>query len=293
MLFTKMHGLGNNYIFFNLLESTLKEAELSSLAIAVSDVQFGIGSDGMILICPSEVADFRMRIFNKDGSEGKNCGNGLRCVAKYVYDQELVKSTSFTIETLGGIVNIYVTPDEKNKVDGITVDMGEPKLSKGSLPMKGDSELVTINEPFYIGGNKYHLTCVSMGNPHAILFVDDVDQFPLEEIGPLIEHSDLFPERVNFGIVSVNNSDEINYRVWERGSGVTMACGTGACAAVVAAVLNGKVEKDQSVRVHLPGGSLEICWGKNNHIRKNGPAEYSCRGDLDVESLLARISFTS
>lgn len=276
-----MNGLGNNYIFFNLLEdSTLPEADLSSLAVAVSDVRYGIGSDGMILILPSETAHFRMRIFNKDGSEGKNCGNGLRCLAKYVYDQRLVKSRSFSIETLAGIVNVRIDSDGNHDAELISVDMGEPKLYKGSLPMKGDHETMTVNEPFLIEGERYHLTCVSIGNPHAILFVDDVEDFPLEDVGPLIEYSNLFPERVNFGIASLTNKEELYYRVWERGSGITMACGTGACAAVVAAVLNGKIKKGQTVKVHLPGGTLEICWKQNNHIWKKGPAAYNCRGEM-------------
>ncbi|WP_099353943.1 diaminopimelate epimerase [Fredinandcohnia onubensis] len=288
MLFTKMHGLGNNYIIFNLLESSLREQDLTNLAKSVSDVNFGIGSDGMILICPSSVADFRMRIFNEDGSEGKNCGNGLRCVAKYLVDHLYAESNTFSIETLGGIVYVTVTTGHKNVVESITVDMGEPKLLKGMVPMAGDPYSTTINETVSIGDNQYQLTCLSMGNPHAILFVDDVHEVPLEKLGPSIEHSYHFPERVNVGIVQIRNSNEIDYRVWERGSGITMACGTGACAAVVAATLTGKIAKHIPVTVHLPGGDLEIRWDENNHIWKKGAAEYICHGEIDVQASLAR-----
>ena len=285
MKFTKMHGLGNNYIIFNLLTSSLEEQDLTSLAKAVSDVNFGIGSDGMILICPSERADFRMRIFNKDGSEGKNCGNGLRCVGKYLFDQNLTTSNSFSIETLGGVVSVTVTRDQEKVTEFITIDMGEPGLLKGMIPMEGDPMTTTIHEPFSIGGKEYHMTCVSMGNPHAILFVDHVNEIDLEEIGPVFEHAELFPERVNLGIAHVLNGHEIDYRVWERGSGITMACGTGACAAVVAAILNEKIEKHQPVKVHLPGGDLEITWDENNHIWKKGTAEYICHGEIEVAGI--------
>ena len=282
MKFTKMHGLGNNYIIFNLLTSSMEEQDLTSLAKAVSDVNFGIGSDGMILICPSERADFRMRIFNKDGSEGKNCGNGLRCVAKYLFDRNLATTNSFSIETLGGVVGVMVTSSQEKATEFITIDMGEPKLLKGMIPMQGDPSTTTIHEPYFIGGKEYHLTCVSMGNPHAILFVENVNEISLEEIGPVFEHAELFPERVNLGIIHVINDHEIDYRVWERGSGITMACGTGACAAVVAASLNEKVEKYQHIKVHLPGGDLEITWDENNHIWKKGTAEYICHGEIEV-----------
>ncbi|MEH7387401.1 diaminopimelate epimerase [Bacillus sp. JJ1521] len=284
MLFTKMHGLGNNYIFFNLLECPLEEQKLSALAKAVSDVNFGIGSDGMILILPSEIADFRMRIFNADGSEGKNCGNGLRCVGKFLVDHLLVEKNTFSIETLGGIVDVTV----QTGTNHVAVDMGEPKLRKELIPMKGESHSTTINQPFTIDGKEYHLTCVSMGNPHAIIFVDDVKAFPLEKVGPLIEHSELFPERVNVGIVHVKDGGEIDYRVWERGSGITMACATGACAAVVASILNGKIAKHRPVTVHLPGGDLEVTWDINNHIWQKGEAAYICHGEINLQAILYR-----
>lgn len=286
MQFTKMHGLGNNYIFFNLLEMPMEDQDFEQLARTVSNVNTGIGSDGMILICPSDIADFKMRIFNEDGSEGKNCGNGLRCVAKYLFDHMYATSTDFSIETLGGIVHVMVEPDKKRIVRSVTIDMGKPKLTKGMIPMKGDPEAQTINELLTIGERSFPLTCVSMGNPHAILFVDNVDTFPLEEVGPEIEFSDLFPERVNFGIVHVKSRQEIYYRVWERGSGLTMACGTGACAAVVAATLNYLVDQFIPITVHLPGGQLIIKWDEDGHVWKSGEAAYICHGELAMEETI-------
>ncbi|HLU21833.1 diaminopimelate epimerase [Lederbergia graminis] len=285
MLFTKMHGLGNAYVIFNQLDEPIANQSLHELSKRVSDVNFGIGSDGIILISPSKVADYQMRIFNEDGSEAKNCGNGLRCVAKFLYDHMYATSRKFTIETLGGIVSVEVDVDQKHKVRTVTVDMGEPKLLKGMIPMLGDPVTVTLNEAHQFGDYSYHITAVSMGNPHAIIFVDDIKQVPLEIVGPLIENSSLFPERVNVGFVQIINSHEIDYRVWERGSGITMACGTGACAAVVAATLNKKVDKHVPITVHLPGGDLTISWDEHGHVWKRGPANYVCHGELDVSMM--------
>lgn len=282
MQFIKMHGLGNNYIFFNLLESSMENIDFAKLSREVSNVNFGIGSDGIILICPSERADFRMRIFNEDGSEGKNCGNGLRCVAKYLYDHMYATSTNFMIETLGGDVPVEVEVNSLRQVRNVKVDMGEPKLLKGVIPMVGVPDSTTINEPFVIDGAEYHMTCISMGNPHTIMFVDDVNEVPLENIGPVIEHSPLFPERVNVGFVHVKNRQEIDYRVWERGSGITYACGTGACAAVVASTLNNKIDRYVPITVHLPGGDLTVRWDENNHVWKRGTAAYICHGELEL-----------
>jgi diaminopimelate epimerase len=284
MLFTKMHGLGNNYVFFNLLENPGEGMDWHELAKEVSDVNYGIGSDGIILICPSDVADFRMRIFNADGSEGKNCGNGLRCTARYLVDHGYAGLSPFTIETLGGIVKVEVLPeDSRNQTERqVRVDMGVPGLLKGDVPMQGNPRTMTINEPFEIDGRIFHMTCLSMGNPHAIIFVDDVDAFPLTVWGPKIEWAEQFPERVNVGIVRVLNERELQYRVWERGSGITMACGTGACAAVVASVLNNYIKMDTPVTVHLPGGDLNIVWDSQGHVWKTGPASYVCSGVLQL-----------
>lgn len=286
MIFTKMHGLGNNYIIFNQLDdpnNVLGEDEYPELSRKVSDVNFGIGSDGIILICPSEIADFKMRIFNEDGSEAKNCGNGLRCVAKYLFDHMYAIKPHFTIETLGGIVtvNVEVGLDDRHTVEYVNVNMGQPKLLKGMIPMLGDPYTPAINEPHTFNGQEFRLTCVSMGNPHAIIFVDDVNAFPLETIGPMIEFDPLFPERVNVGIAQVKGPQEIDYRVWERGSGITMACGTGACATVVAATLNKLIDQYVPITVHLPGGDLTITWDKQGNVWKRGTASYICHGEIN------------
>lgn len=278
MKFTKMHGLGNNYIFVNQFKETLIDEKIPSLARWVSDVHTGIGSDGMILIGPSKVAEFRMRIFNADGSEGKNCGNGLRCVAKYVYERKLTGKMAFSIETLGGIVTVVLHADSRMKVQSVTVDMGTPRLSKKDVPMEGDPDSKTIDELVKVGGKMYRLTAVSIGNPHAVLFVSDADKVPVSEVGPIIECNPLFSERINVGFVHVRSRREIDFRVWERGSGITQACGTGACAAVVAGVLNGYLDLD--VTVHLLGGDLEINWTGNSQIYMKGPAEFIMDGEF-------------
>lgn len=283
MIFTKMQGLGNNYVVFDQLgnpANILAEQDYPELSRSVSDINFGIGSDGIILIGSADNADFKMRIFNKDGSEAKNCGNGLRCVAKYLYDNHYVQDSPFTIETLGGVVNIDVTVNNHNKAEYITVDMGKPQLLKGMIPMKGDPYASAVNESYTFDDYTYKLTCLSMGNPHAILLVDDINDVPLEYIGPCIEHSILFPERVNVGVVHVKNQQEIDYRVWERGSGITMACGTGACASVAAAALNDLLDTTQPTLVHLPGGDLTIELANNGHVWMQGTASYICHGEL-------------
>ncbi len=283
MMFTKMQGLGNNYVVFDQLghsANILPENDYPELARRVSDMSFGIGSDGIILIGASEQADFKMRIFNKDGSEAKNCGNGLRCVAKFLYDNQYPKDPRFSIETLGGVVTVDVTVNHHNQAAYVTVDMGKPRLAKKMIPMQGDPDETAVKEVYTFGDKSYQLTCLSMGNPHAIIFVDDVDKVPLETIGPIIEHSSLFPERVNIGVVHVKNQQEINYRVWERGSGITMACGTGACASVAAAALNNLLNTTQPTLVHLPGGDLTIELADNGHILMQGKACYICHGEL-------------
>jgi diaminopimelate epimerase len=275
--FTKMHGLGNNYIYINCFEESLHENELSSLAVALADQNRGIGSDGMILICPSGVAAVKMRIFNSDGSEGKNCGNGLRCVAKYAYENKLVTTDTFHIETLGGIVEAVVHP-QGDSVKQVTVDMGQPRLTKADLPMVGENSSDIYNEEIEVGDESVLLTGVSMGNPHGIIFVNDIDKAPVTTLGPKIEKLSLFPEGINVEFIEVANEKEIHFRVWERGSGVTQACGTGACAAVVAAVLHGKVAKGVDVVVHLLGGDLIINWNISGNVLMTGPAETICEG---------------
>ncbi|MBN7743725.1 diaminopimelate epimerase [Bacillus velezensis] len=275
--FTKMHGLGNSYIYVNQFEEQLPEERLSEIAVKVSSIHTGIGSDGMILICPSEKAPVKMRIFNNDGSEGKNCGNGLRCVAKYAYEHKLTEETSFFIETLSGLVKADITEDN-GIVREVAVDMGEPRLTKKELPMLGNEDERTIDETFVFGETELSGTAVSMGNPHIVFPVADINQAPLTTLGPVIEKDPRFPEGVNVEFMETVSADELHFRVWERGSGITQACGTGACAAAVASVLNGVSERNRDITVHLAGGDLVINWQDNGHVLMTGPAETVCSG---------------
>ncbi|MCL6585192.1 MAG: diaminopimelate epimerase [Anoxybacillus sp.] len=275
--FTKMHGLGNSYIYVNLFEETIPEALFSELAIKVSNVNTGIGADGMILICPSDVAPVKMRIFNSDGSEGKNCGNGLRCVAKYAYEHGLVTERSFLIETLSGLVQAEVFV-ENGVVTSVTVDMGNPRLKRSEVPMIGEEAEQVVAEAVEFAGETYEMTAVSMGNPHVIFYVDDITHAPVTSLGPIVEKDARFPEGVNVEFVEVVNDQELHFRVWERGSGVTQACGTGACAAVVASVLNGKTARNKETVVHLAGGDLVITWTDEGNVLMTGPAETVCTG---------------
>ncbi|MFC4618382.1 diaminopimelate epimerase [Camelliibacillus cellulosilyticus] len=279
--FTKMHGLGNCYIYLDLFRDAIDNIDFSHLAQQVADPYTGIGSDGLILITPSDRADLMMRMFNKDGSEGKNCGNGLRCVAKYAYENRLVREARFSIETLGG--TFWAEVHSKNgHVDLVTIDMGIPKLSRGDVPMTGRSEETAINENVHLIDGEWRVTALSIGNPQAIFFVDAIEAAPLDTIGPLLaDGHPLFPDGVNVGFVQVIGSNALTYRVWERGSGPTRACGTGATAAVVAAVLNHYSKQNEEVTVHLPGGDLNIKWDEaSGHVFKTGPAETICDGVL-------------
>ncbi|HEU5139639.1 MAG TPA: diaminopimelate epimerase [Bacillales bacterium] len=278
--FTKMHGLGNCYIYVNGFEHPLPEEQLSQLAQEVSDPNTGIGADGLILIGPSETAAMKMRIFNKDGSEARNCGNGLRCVAKYAYENGLASDTQFDIETLSGPVQASVHTTD-SRVEEVTIDMGRPGWRRGDLPMTGGApgdELIDV--VIEVGGEEAVMTGVSMGNPHCVFFVNaPVDQAPVDQYGPVLaDHHPLFPEGVNVEFVEMADSTEMHFRVWERGSGITQACGTGACAAVVAAVLTGKVEKNIEVTVHLLGGDLKVRWGTDERVYMTGPAVKICEG---------------
>ncbi len=271
MKFTKLHGLGNDYVYVNCFEEDLSIVDLPELARRVSDRNFGIGGDGLILIMPSDRADFRMRVFNNDGSEAKNCGNGLRCVSKYVYDHGLTQQTTFTVETLGGTVTPVVSLGADGKVDQVTIDMGEPRFERAAIPMTGIPEERVREEVIEVDGTSFTMTAVSMGNPHAILFVDEVKEEEVRHFGPMIEYHEWFPERTNVEFIQILNQEEILFRVWERGSGVTLACGTGACAAAVAAHLSGKTGR--KVTVHLAGGDLFIEWKEaDNRVYMTGPA---------------------
>ena len=267
MKFTKMHGCGNDHVYVNLFEETI--ADPAQLSIAVSDRHFGIGSDGLITIGPSDVADFRMRIYNADGSEAEMCGNGIRCVAKYVYDHELTSQTTITVETGAGIKTLDLLV-ENGKVTQVTVDMGEPILAPEEIPVVAEGTRV-VDEPILVDGKEWRMTCVSMGNPHAVVFVDDVANLELEKYGPDFENHTRFPKRTNTEFVQVHSRTEASMRVWERGSAETWACGTGTCASVMACILNGYT--DNKVLVHLRGGDLVIEYNPdNNHIYMTGPA---------------------
>ena len=267
MKFTKMHGLGNDYVYVNCLKEKIEDP--SALSKRISDRHFGIGSDGLILICPSDKADFRMDMYNADGSQAEMCGNGIRCVGKYVYDHGLTDQTEISIETLAGIKYLSLNI-ENEKVSTVRVNMGSPILQADKIPVLVDSEKA-VNVPIQICGRDYRMTCVSMGNPHAVIFMKHVKDLNLEKIGPYFENHPVFPKRTNTEFVEILSSTEINMRVWERGAGETLACGTGTCASVVASVLNGLTE--DKVLVHLLGGDLMIEWDRiTDQIYMTGPA---------------------
>ena len=275
MRFTKMQGLGNDYVYVNCFQETIENP--SEAAIKVSDRHFGIGSDGLILIKPSEVADFRMDMYNADGSQAEMCGNGIRCVAKYVYDYGLTDQTEISVETLAGIKYLKLQIED-GKVSQITVNMGQPELNPVKIPVQAEGERV-VDEPIVVNGVTYKMTCVSMGNPHCIVFIDDTANFPLEEIGPMFENHKRFPKRVNTEFIQILNRNEVNMRVWERGSGETLACGTGACASAVACVLNGLTEDE--ITLHLLGGDLSVRWDrKENVVYMTGPAKVVFDGEI-------------
>lgn len=274
-----MHGIGNDYIYVNSFEEKIENP--NELSIRLSDRHKGIGSDGLVLILPSFVADFRMQMFNADGSEGEMCGNAARCVGKYVYEKGLTDKTELTLETLAGIKKLKLFLNDNQKVEKVTVDMGEPFLEAEQIPVLFQESPV-VNEPVDFGnGINYAITCVSMGNPHAVIFTDNIDQLDIKTIGSVIENSSIFPKRTNVEFVEKNSQNILKMRVWERGSGETMACGTGACAAVVAGVLNGISSRKTTVK--LLGGELEIEWNdRNNHVYLTGPAETVFEGEIDL-----------
>lgn len=274
MKFTKMQGLGNDYVYVNCVEKKMENA--SQIAIAVSDRHYGIGSDGLILINSSEVADFEMEMYNADGSRGEMCGNGIRCVGKYVYDYGLTDKTHITIETLAGIKYLDLQVED-GKVKQVRVNMGSPLLRPEEIPIALEGESV-IDVPISINDIVYRMTGVGMGNPHTVVFLDDIEQMKIEEIGPKFENHSYFPNRVNTEFVKVIDRTHVKMRVWERGSGETLACGTGACAVAVACILNGLTEEDMTVS--LLGGDLQIQWErKENIVYMTGPAEVVFDGE--------------
>jgi diaminopimelate epimerase len=278
MKFTKMQGAGNDYVYVNCFEERLDNP--ADVARTVSNRNFGIGSDGLILIMPSTVADVRMRMFNSDGSESEMCGNGIRCVAKYAYDHGIVAKKEITAETGAGILTLQLFTNSHNLVDKVRVNMGEPRLTRTEIPMTGDGVLRVIDEPLNILHSTFRITCVSMGNPHCVIFVDDVEKFPVDKYGPLIENHELFPRRTNVEFVQIISRSEVRQRTWERGAGETLACGTGASAVTVAGVLNGLTER--SIVNHLSGGDLEMEWPDSGPVYMTGPAVEVFSGEIHV-----------
>lgn len=277
MKFTKMQGLGNDYVYVNCMEQMVEDA--AETARRVSDRHFGIGSDGLILICPSDKADFEMRMYNADGSRGEMCGNGIRCVGKYVYDYGLTDKTSLSVETLGGIKHLFLEV-EGGKVSLVKVDMGPAILEPEKIPVTAEGSRV-VDEPLCVDGKTFRMTCVSMGNPHAVIYVDDVQGMDLEKTGPSFENHERFPNRINTEFAHVLDRNTVEMRVWERGSGETLACGTGACAVAVASILNGYTEDQVTVR--LLGGDLKIEWDREtNKVYMTGPAEVVFDGEIHL-----------
>lgn len=275
MKFTKMQGIGNDYVYVNCFEETVEDP--FGLAVWVSNRHFGVGSDGLILIKPSKRADFMMEMYNADGSLGAMCGNGIRCVAKYVYDKGLTDKKEISIETASGIKYVKLTVKDGRAVL-VEVNMGSPVLEAARIPIRLSMKQV-INRPVEIGGREFHMTGVSMGNPHAVIYVEDASEFPVEEIGPLFENNPIFPDRVNTEFVKVIDKNTVQMRVWERGSGETMACGTGACAVAVASALNGYTGDE--VTVKLLGGDLKIRWDRSeNLVYMTGPAKIVFEGEI-------------
>ena len=275
--FTKMHGISNDYIYVNAFETSL--ADPASVSLKISDRRTGIGGDGLILICPSETAHARMEMYNADGSRGEMCGNGIRCVGKYIYDHGIARDNPLKVDTDAGLKVLFLDV-ENGRVARVTVDMGEPILDGPKIPVAAEGQV--IDQPLTVAGKSYQVTCVSVGNPHCVIFVEDVELLELEKIGPQFEQHPLFPNRVNTEFIHIVSPTELNMRVWERGSGETWACGTGACAAAVAAVLNHKA--DRRVSVHLRGGDLDIEWRMaDNHVYMTGSAEEVFEGIVEIE----------
>lgn len=275
--FTKMHGTGNDYVYVDLFEQTVEN--MPELSIQISDRHFGIGSDGLIGIAPSETADCRMIMFNADGSEGAMCGNGIRCVAKYVYEHGIVPKNQITVETKSGIKHLDLTIED-GLVTYVTVNMGQAILAPAEIPVNADGDDF-IARPLTAGGKDYVVTCVSMGNPHCVVFTEGIDELDLEKIGPFFEQHELFPDRINTEFVEVIDRKTIKMRVWERGSGETISCGTGTCAATVASVLNGHCDRDTEIEVRVRGGALYDTYLKNGEVLMKGPATEVFQGEID------------
>jgi len=276
-----MHGIGNDFIMINNMKYKLPESKLPQLAEKLCDRHFSIGGDGIILIDESKTHDFKMRIINSDGSEAEMCGNGMRCFAKYVYENKLIDKLEFKVETIGGTIIPKILLKDK-KIENVIVDMGIPRLKRYEVPMTGNPDDIVISELHKFDHKEYKVTCVNMGNPHCVIYVDNVDDIDIT-FGKNIEHSTkLFPKKVNVEFVQVMGSNHQKIRVWERGAGITLACGTGACATVVSSVLNNKFKKNEEVLVNLPGGDLTIKWADDDHVYLQGPAEVAFEGKVEI-----------
>jgi diaminopimelate epimerase len=281
MQFTKMHGAGNDYVYIDGFKEQVTQP--AQLAVAISDRHFGVGSDGLILILPSDQADLRMQMFNADGSEAEMCGNGIRCVAKYAWDHGLVKRLEIQVETASGIRPVQMFCDSSKRVDKVRVNMGQPHLLRREIPMTGDPASEALAITLAAGGQSFQAWCLSMGNPHCVIFVEDCETFPVTEIGPLIENHPLFPRRTNVEFVSVISDHELRQRTWERGAGETLACGTGASAVAVAAALSGRTGR--KIKNRLSGGLLELEWAEDNCIYLSGPAVEVFTGNFPLAGL--------
>ena len=279
MRFTKMHGIGNDFIVVDGITEPIPDVDLAELSRRINDRRFGVGGDGLILVLPSRSAEFRMRMFNPDGSEAEMCGNGTRCVARFVYDRKLTTQTTIRLETLAGTRTLRLAT-RRGKVESVRVDMGQPRLRRSDIPMRGEDTEAVLDEPIKVDGRKLTFTAVSMGNPHAVIF--DLKPTPADvaALGPAIESHRFFPQKTNVQFCDVTSTSEVVLRTWERGAGVTLACGTGACAAVVAGVITGRLTR--RVTVHLLGGDLLIEWTGDNRVMMTGPAETVFEGDYPV-----------
>ena len=278
-----MHGIGNDFILVDALGENAYETNAYDISKKVNHRKFGVGGDGLVLVLPSKLAAFKMRMFNPDGSEAEMCGNGIRCFAKYVHDKFLTPDVNIKVETLAGVKELKMSLKDgkkEGKVDSVRVDMGEPALKRSSIPMRGDEADQVVGETLKAEGEKFEITCVNMGNPHVVIFGDNISSVPVAKLGASIENHKSFPKRTNVHFVQIVNSSEIIIRTWERGAGETLACGTGACACVVASVLNGKTGRN--VLVHLPGGDLRVEWAGNNRVLMTGPAEEVFEGEIDI-----------
>jgi diaminopimelate epimerase len=277
--FTKMQGIGNDFIMVDCLKDSIAEDQIGDISRKVNNRKFGVGGDGLILILPSKVAELRMRMFNPDGSEAEMCGNGIRCFARYAYERKIVDDTQLRVETAAGQKTLKLLT-RGGKVEAVRVDMGQPRFRRSEIPMRGDDSERVVREPLKVDGRKFDITAVSMGNPHVVIFEENVSSFDLERYGPQIEHHRAFPQRTNVHFVQVCSTSELVVRTWERGAGATLACGTGACATAVAASLNDRTGK--RVHTHLPGGDLLIEWNGDNRVHMTGPAEFVFEGEIDV-----------